>query len=101
MLAAWLAGRRWRMVPGVSSLQREASAYPDHGIHVPTVTLRDGAGCTLVCSGTKQPATPHAPGRSRMHACGFSGANGRLRTSLKALSFAIALSLRQAARGRI
>ena len=67
------------------SLQLEASAYLDHGIHVPTVTLRDGARGTLLCSGTKQPATPHVPGRSRIRADGFSEANRRLWTSLKAL----------------
>ena len=85
ILAAWLAGRRWRMVSGVYGLQLEASAYLDHGINVPTVAMRDGARRTLLCSGTQRAATPHAPGRSRIRSWGFSGSNGRLRTSLKAL----------------
>ena len=72
ILAAWLAGRRWRMVSGMYSIQLEASAYLDDRLSAPT-TRRDGATRTLSCSGTKRAETPHALGRSRIRSGGLSG----------------------------
>ena len=72
MLAAWLVGRRGRMVSGVSGIQLEASAYFDHGINVPTATMSNGAKRTLLRSGTQRAETPHAPGCSRMRSGGFA-----------------------------
>ena len=41
ILAAWLVGRRGRMVSRVSGIQLEASAYFDHGISVPTIPTNE------------------------------------------------------------
>ena len=53
ILAAWLAGRRWRMVSGVYGLQLEASASLDHGLSGPTAAL--GGRGQRVCSCAQVP----------------------------------------------
>jgi len=72
LLAAWLVGRRWRMVSGLSGMQLEASAYFDHEINVPTATMSNGAKRTLLRSGPQRAETPPAPGGSRMRSGGFA-----------------------------
>ena len=50
ILAAWLAGRRWRMVSGVYRIQLEASAYLDHGISVPPAASAGRGKAYAMCA---------------------------------------------------